>query len=91
MYRNILKLIAVLVALLFAMTACRPPTKKPEPVRTPRMELPKIPAKISRGENKEPVLKVYVVQTGKIENMPLEKYVEGTVAGEIKIIGQLKL
>lgn len=55
------------------------------------MELPKIPAKISRGENKEPVLKVYVVQTGKIENMPLEKYVEGTVAGEIKIIGQLKL
>lgn len=84
MYRNKLKLIAVLVALLFAMTACKPPTKKPEPIRKPRMELPKIPAKIKVGENKEPVLKVYVVQTGKIENMPLEKYVEGTVAGEIK-------
>ncbi|SFE62737.1 stage II sporulation protein D [Thermoanaerobacter thermohydrosulfuricus] len=84
MYRNKLKLIAVLVALLFAMTSCKPPAKKPEPIKKPRMELPKIPAKINAGEKKEPILKVYVVQTGKIEKMPLEKYVEGTVAGEIK-------
>ncbi|MGB9781018.1 SpoIID/LytB domain-containing protein [Caldanaerobacter sp.] len=71
-------------SLIFSLTACKKPVKKPEPIRKPKMEMPKIPAKISRGENKEPILKVYVVQKGRIEEMPLEKYVEGTVAGEIK-------
>lgn len=32
----------------------------------------------------EPQLKVYMQETGKVESMPLEKYLEGVVAGEMK-------
>lgn len=80
------KILAVFLAIsiAFSITSCKGPAKKPEPVRKPKMDLPQVPSKISKGENKEPVLKVYVVQKGRIEEMPLEKYVEGTVAGEIK-------
>ncbi|WP_172856632.1 SpoIID/LytB domain-containing protein [Thermoanaerobacterium sp. RBIITD] len=69
---------------IFALTSCTTPSKKPLQKRKPQVLLPAIPAKISRGNKKEPVLKVYISQTGKIETMPLEQYVMGTVAGEIK-------
>jgi Stage II sporulation protein. len=65
-------------------TSCAAPSKKPVPNTKPQVSLPRIPAKISRGVSKEPMLKVYVSQTGKVETMPLEQYVMGTVAGEIK-------
>lgn len=84
MYRIKLKFVILLLAMIAIMSSCTLPAKKPAPVRKPKAELPVIPAKISKGVNKEPVLNVYVKQTGKIEQMPLEKYVEGTVAGEIK-------
>lgn len=78
MKRTLLLFISVLLALLIG---CTPAVKRPE---QPQIKKPPIPEKISVGENEEPVLKVYIKQTGKIEEMALEDYVAGTVAGEIK-------
>lgn len=84
MYKNKLKFVIFLLFMIAITSSCTHPAKKPAPIRKPKTQLPAIPAKISKGVNKEPVLNVYIKQTGKVEKMPLEKYVEGTVAGEIK-------
>lgn len=44
----------------------------------------KLPEKLRMGENGEPVLKVYVQSKKKLEEMPLEAYLEGVLAGEMK-------
>ncbi|MDI6600917.1 MAG: SpoIID/LytB domain-containing protein [Thermoanaerobacteraceae bacterium] len=72
-------LLFVISILLIVSIGCTPAVR-----RLKQVEKPPIPERISRGENKEPTLKVYIKQTGKIEEMPLENYVMGTVAGEIK-------
>jgi len=69
----------ILLVLMIVSTACAPVAR-----RLQQVQKPPIPEKISRGEDKEPVLKVYVKQAGKVEEMPVEDYVMGTVAGEIK-------
>lgn len=53
-----------------------PPAKKPSK--------PKIPDKITQGEGVEPVLKVYKFKEHNIEEMKLEDYVAGVVAGEVE-------
>ncbi|MEW5762262.1 MAG: SpoIID/LytB domain-containing protein [Bacillota bacterium] len=50
----------------------------------PPVSKPAIPRAISRGEGREPRLKVYVVQTGEVREMGLEEYVAAVVAGEMK-------
>ncbi|MEW6172235.1 MAG: SpoIID/LytB domain-containing protein [Bacillota bacterium] len=55
----------------------------PKAARKP-LQLPYIPKEISRGAGKEPRIKVFVAQEGQIREMPLEKYVEAVVAGEMK-------
>ena len=40
--------------------------------------------KLTMGEDGAPVLHVYVVEEEKVENMALESYVEGVLAGEMK-------
>ncbi|MDE4543249.1 SpoIID/LytB domain-containing protein [Thermoanaerobacterium sp. R66] len=81
---NKTKWILIFLIFMLVSTSCGTPAKKPMQPTKEKTTLPKIPDKISRGYNKEPVLKVYITQTGKIETMPLEQYVMGTVAGEIK-------
>ncbi len=74
------KVMLVFLSIMLVLSVgCNTTNNRPNPVKKPP-----IPAKISRGKNKEPALKVYIKQTGKIEEIPLEKYVAGTVAGEIK-------
>jgi stage II sporulation protein D len=73
----------VLLMLLVLMISCavdRGPQQRPSPDEA-RLE---IPESISRGEGKEPVLKVYIKETGEIKELPFEEYLEGVVAGEMK-------
>lgn len=46
--------------------------------------VPSLPEKLKAGDDGEPVLSVYNVATKKTEEMPLEDYVMGVVAGEMK-------
>lgn len=70
----------LLPLLLISCTAIRRPAENPPP----QIVKLKIPESISRGEGKEPVLKVYIKETGKIKELPFEDYVAGVVAGEMK-------
>ena len=69
-----------LLALAVLCASCRRQEQRPVP-ETARL---KVPESISRGQGKEPVLKVYVKETGEIKELPFEKYLEGVVAGEMK-------
>lgn len=78
MYKKLIVGALVLTLFTAGMQGCarRVPEKKPAP--------PKIPEKISRGAGKEPVLRVYEVQTHTVKEMKLEDYVAGVVAGEME-------
>ncbi len=43
-----------------------------------------LPEKLRKGANGEPELTVYVTSKKQLEDMPLEKYLEGVLAGEMK-------
>ncbi len=45
---------------------------------------PAMPSKIGEYENDVPLLEVYVVEDKKVEKMPLEEYLCGVLAGEMK-------
>ncbi len=47
-------------------------------------EKPALPEKLQGKEGVEPSLKVYMQDTGVVEEMPFEEYIKGVVAGEIK-------
>lgn len=79
-----LRFIVIPMMVFLTITSCAAPSKRPAPAKKTKVSIPSIPSKISRGTKKEPVLKVYIVQNGQLETMPLEKYVEGTIGGEIK-------
>ena len=50
----------------------------------PDGKIPPMPAKIQRFEDGVPVIDVYVVEQQSVESMPLEEYLCGVLAGEMK-------
>ncbi len=74
-------IILVLISILIVSCARdRSPQQRP----APEMVRLKIPESISRGQGKEPALKVYIKETGEIKELPFEEYLAGVVAGEMK-------
>jgi len=49
----------------------------------PAEGMPSIPRVISKGENVEPIINVYMHETGQIRAMPMEEYLLGVVAAEM--------
>ncbi len=80
------KLIKVLTLLLIPVLlgSCAGVRQRPGEDTPPELVRLKIPGSISRGQGKEPVLKVYIKDTGQIKELPFEQYVAGVVAGEMK-------
>lgn len=73
----------VTMVILGAFSACLAIGCIPEAARKP-VPRPEIPKEISLGPGKEPLIKVFDVETGSIKEMPLEEYVTNAVAGEMK-------
>lgn len=80
--KRLFKLIIFIILLVLAVSCAG--NKKPEQRPSSKTTQPKIPESISRGQGKEPVLKVYIEETKNIEELPFEEYVQGVVAGEMK-------
>ncbi len=56
----------------------------PQPPATPGdPEVPSIPNEIDIGERQEPTISVYIAEEDRIEEMPMETYIRGVVAGEM--------
>ncbi|ABR46405.1 SpoIID/LytB domain protein [Alkaliphilus metalliredigens QYMF] len=84
-FRKISILFFVMI-LIVALIGCRA-AERPEDDQTPDQaeegEQPPIPDEITRGEGEEPVLKVYIHETGEIREMSIEEYLIPVVAGEM--------
>lgn len=78
MKRRWLVLVAVLLIIVVGSGCARSPKPSKKPAK------PNIPEKISQGEGVEPVLKVFNVKENTVEEMKLEDYVAGVVAGEVE-------
>lgn len=84
------KIICVILAgaciLLSACTAKAPVETQAsdQPTTTPDMSAFTLPDSIRIGEDGVPVLKVYVENAKRIQDMPLEEYLCGVLAGEMK-------
>ncbi len=60
------------------------PQEKDKDKKDEEVQKPELPEAIAVEGNKEPSLKVYIVQDNSVKEMPFEEYVQGVVAGEIK-------
>ncbi len=82
-----LTLILVITLLIVSLAACqtakRPWDKEPLKKVEKDTKKPPIPGSISQGERKEPRLKVYLIESGRIDEMNFEDYVVGVLAGEM--------
>ena len=76
MQRNLLGL---LCATLLALTGC---------MADGTANTPDIPEKLNRNGDGVPVLDVYDVDSDKVEEMDVETYVMGVVAGEVRAVAQ---
>jgi len=82
----------LILALMASLTGCLGFGDKPQTQNDQKEQIAgKATPKNSKIEEKapgsfasEPTIKVYIKETGQIERMPLEKYLEGVVAGEMK-------
>ncbi|MEN6565967.1 MAG: SpoIID/LytB domain-containing protein [Veillonellales bacterium] len=92
----VLAVIAI-IAFTGAYALLRPPASKPAPQEPAQQEpapAPSQPAQIApipgavplnlAKYKSEPVVKVYLTESGAVESMPLEKYLEGVVAKEME-------
>lgn len=68
--------LAAAVLVVWSLGAVRAPQLRPRPA-------PPIPQAISRGPGREPVLRVYFHEAGRVRSLPMEGYLLGVVAGEM--------
>ena len=77
---------ALLVLAVFMVSfniGCEPQPEA-EPPGSPEEDTPPIPPEIAEGEDREPVLSVYKHEEDTVEEMNMEEYIAGVVAGEME-------
>jgi len=72
-------LILLVVLLMLTVTSCRV-FRRP----TPQGGMPTIPRSITRGDRLEPTIRVYLHETGQVQTMGFEEYLQGVVAAEME-------
>lgn len=87
-YRSLMKkispLIVVLILVAVYVGSCRTEYFQPsEPPFSSRTGHPAIPPQIAAGEREEPVISVYIAEKETVEQMGMEEYIAGVVAGEM--------
>lgn len=75
---TVIFILVIFIAMSLTCSCMRSPFGKKEPKK------PSIPESISRGAGVEPQLVVYVKEDNRTENMNIEDYIAGVVAGEMK-------
>ena len=71
-------ILVIFIVMSLTCSCARSPFGRTEPKK------PQIPESISRGAGNEPQLVVYVKENERTENMNIEDYIVGVVAGEMK-------
>lgn len=94
-----LRVFAILTAMVLILAGCRQPIKTPAPSPTTaaeattaaptptsqaNAEVPKLPERFANKTASEMVLKIYDIKTKQITELPLEEYLYGVLAGEMR-------
>lgn len=89
-----IKWTAILLITLFVLSSCRQPIKTPQPsgavspgntaAGQANAQLPALPERFANKQANEMMLKVYDIKTKKVTEMPLEEYLYGVLAGEMR-------
>ena len=83
-----LMLMTLGLALVLLLTGCMPQSGTVEPTATAKSrreeKRPELPADIHLDEDGVPQIRVYNVKTESVDEMNIEKYLEGVLAGEMK-------
>ena len=83
-----LMLMTLGLALVLLLTGCMPQSGTVEPTATAKSrreeKRPELPADIQLDEDGVPQIRVYNVKTESVDEMNIEKYLEGVLAGEMK-------
>jgi len=83
--KKISPFIALFILIAVYVASCRTGYLRPaEPPFSSRQEEPSIPPQIAAGEREEPVISVYIAEKGAVEQMGMEEYIAGVVAGEME-------
>ena len=85
-FQRFVGVVAVLLLFAVLMSSCQGDVQQPpQPPATPgELEVPDVPPEIDTGERQEPVISVYIAEEDRIEEMPMETYIRGVVAGEME-------
>ncbi len=75
--RKSIRLLFLLFSILFALSGCLKNTES-------SAKIPDLPEKLDTDSSGTPLLKVYDASTKSIQETPIEEYVAGVVAGEMK-------
>lgn len=75
-----MKLICLFMCL--ALAACAAPHAEETPA--PPTAMPEIPGRLDTDESGQPLLNVYIKEEGILSSMPIETYLAGVVAGEMR-------
>jgi len=78
------RLTVACLLLLALLSGCSAASETPNATEPAQPAVPQMPAKIEKFEDGVPVVNVYVVETKAVEDMTLESYLEGVLAGEMK-------
>ena len=89
MYRKKTAVAAALCAAALCLQSCAGTAESAEPAPRPtgvrvKAQVDWSADQLEAGEDGTPLLRVYVVEQEAVETMPLESYVEGVLAGEMK-------
>lgn len=79
-----LMLVALSLVVMLLMTGCMPQSATVEPENTEKVALPELPESIQRDDTGVPLIRVYNVKDEAIEEMDIEEYLAGVLAGEMK-------
>lgn len=74
----------VCLLLCFALFSCAPASQKESPPAPTEAVSPAIPARLERDETGQPLLRVYIKKEAIAAKMPVETYLYGVVAGEMR-------
>lgn len=78
-----MRMASVLLVICMALGGCA--SKTIQPTQTPVVnEAPMLPEEIRTNEKGEPVIDVYVQDAGEVQQMTIEEYLCGVLAGEMK-------
>ncbi len=82
-FEMIVPVLLVVALISIYIASCRMKNGQPAEPPAAEEEIQPVPPEIDQGGRQEPEISVYIAEEGTVEEMPIEEYIAGVVAGEM--------